>query len=111
MSTLEMLLCDKCGGEIGAGVDAARVTLEAPHGPEIGSAADHHDFCPACWGELCKWFPKAREAERLVKPVPTTTPAPQTPPALDSVSPEGLLKLLAEKLGVKVVETPEPAKS
>ena len=103
----EITTCDECGNEIPLpnGARQARVMYYPARGAGIGDAFDPHDLCVDCDARLVAAMPKFANALRLVQPVPPTDPAVVTPPALDSVTAEELLTLLAAKLGVQIVKT------
>lgn len=108
MATIESKICDVCHATIDAsdGATPTRIYVQPKCPPTVGIARDEHDLCDECTEKLYAAFPKFEEALRLVRPVPVPAPAPQAP-ELDTVSAEGLLEILAAKLGVKVKRTPD----
>jgi len=101
--------CDTCDGQIDVtdGSHPARVNASAPTPSSVGPQPEESYLCKSCWDKLCTAFPRFKEAERFAIPAPVSAPTPQSPPVLDTVSPEALLVLLATKLGVQVKRTEE----
>ena len=106
MSSNSTKYCDCCDNVIiETEKKCAVIMFIPPRAHDIGDAYDSFDICENCLSQFEQQFPRMRATYRLVQPVHVPPPNEVTPPGLDTVSPEALLVLLAQKLGVKVEKT------
>lgn len=101
--------CDACGSSIDATDELpARVNVYPPTPRDVGHQQDEHHLCRDCWAKLCAAFPKFKEAERFAQRAPVPTVAAAIPSVMDTCTPEQILLALGKRMGLTVVQTPDP---
>lgn len=104
--------CDTCSSEIDVtnGDHPAKVNATAPTPASIGQQQEESHVCAACWEKLCELFPRFREAERFTKPQPVASPIKPFDDVMDTWTLEQVFMAVAKKMGLNVVQTPDPPK-